>query len=89
MTELEIYAPGLREADQVLRLDHALEPYRLVLRYKVDTHHDLVYFELDNPESAPLEDLLHVFEMLGLNPRIVGEIPENMAAGTSTQRLQE
>lgn len=89
MTELEIYAPGLREGDQVLRLDQALEPYRMAMRYKVDTHHDLVYFELDNPDAVALQDILHAFELLGLAPRIVGEIPEAMASGVSTQRLQE
>lgn len=87
MTELEIYAPGLRDGEQVLRLDDELEPYRLVLRYKVDTHHDLVYFEFENPEAISLSGIVHAFERIGLSPRVVGEVPEGMASGTSTQRI--
>ena len=88
MTELEIYAPGLRDGEQVMRLDDELAAYRLVLRYKVDTRHDLVYFEFETPEAVSLSSIMHAFERSGLKPRVVGEVPEAMASGSATQRLQ-
>ena len=42
MIELEIYAPGVRNLEKVLELDHELEALP-GLRYKVDPNHDIVY----------------------------------------------
>jgi len=48
MIELEIYAPGVRNLEKVLELDHELEAMP-GLRYKVDPNHDIVYLEFDEP----------------------------------------
>src|SRR5213078_3383030 len=44
MIELEVYARGLRDLNKILELDLQLEPIA-GLHYKIDTNHDLVYFE--------------------------------------------
>ncbi|PYK95801.1 MAG: hypothetical protein DME36_00825, partial [Verrucomicrobia bacterium] len=54
MIELEVYATGLRDLDKVLGLDHQLEAIP-GLRYKVDSKHDLVYLELDEPTVTARE----------------------------------
>jgi len=56
MIELEVYAAGLRDLDKVLELDHQLEAIP-GLRYKVDSNHDLVYLELDEPTITALSAL--------------------------------
>jgi hypothetical protein len=73
MIELELYAAGIRQLDKILALDHALEAVG-GLRYKVDSNHDIVYFEMDEPVTTA-EQLLGVFRKLGFQPRIVGSIP--------------
>lgn len=75
MIELEIYAPGLRQetAMMAFRSQMDLQPQ---VRYKIDTHHDLVYFEIDHPEHVMPMDLLEPFSDIGLSPRIVGQMPE-------------
>jgi hypothetical protein len=86
MIEIEFYAAGLRQGDAVLRLGNALEPYPHV-RYKVDTNHDVVYFEIRDPDSITLQELDRIFLEIGLTPRIVGEMPEGLKPGRKTQRL--
>jgi hypothetical protein len=86
MIELEIYAAGLREGDVVIRLGHGLETYAGV-SYKVDTHHDLVYFEIEEPPTVTYADLLRLFDDVGLVPRLVGNLPGELPRGTHTQRL--
>ena len=44
MVELEIYARGLREMGKIAEQDWQLVEIT-GLRYKVDTHHDIVYLE--------------------------------------------
>ena len=48
MIELEVYAAGVRDLNKILELDHELEAVP-GLRYKVDSNHDLVYMELEEP----------------------------------------
>ena len=50
MIELEVYAAGVRELDKIMQLDHLLETVP-GLRYKVDSNHDLVYLEFDDPPA--------------------------------------
>jgi len=47
------------------------------LRYKIDRNHDIVYFEVDQP-NFNVQEVLHAFKRLGLNPRVVGEVPQEL-----------
>lgn len=78
MIELEVYACGLRREDYVLQLHNQMNLIPKV-RYKVDVHHDLVYFEIDDPTEVTQTQLTQVFEDIGLEPRFVGQIPAEMA----------
>lgn len=78
MIELEVYACGLRREDYVLQLHNQMNLMPKV-RYKVDVHHDLVYFEIDDPAEVTQTQLAQVFEAIGLEPRFVGQIPAEMA----------
>jgi hypothetical protein len=85
MIDLQVYAPGLREGDNIVKLGHVLETNPDV-RYKVDSLHDLVYFEFDEP-TMTLEQIREAFQSLGLEPRIVGIPPEKLQERTKTQKL--
>ncbi len=85
MLELEVYAAGVRHLDKVLQLDHELEAIA-GLRYKVDSHHDLVYLELDEP-TITVREIRAIFRRLGLEPRFVGAIPAELGPKTKTQLL--
>lgn len=76
MIELEIYAAGVRDTKVILELDHVLESIP-ELRYKVDRNHDIVYFEVDQPKFN-VQDILAAFVRLGLKPRVVGEVPQEL-----------
>lgn len=85
MIELEVYAAGVRQPEKMLGL--ALELDVLPdLRYKVDTNHDIVYMEFasDVPTVSSLESL---FRKLGLDPRFVGQMPEEVNSLKKTQRI--
>lgn len=85
MIELEVYAAGLRNIDKILELDHQLEAIP-GLRYKVDRNHDLVYLEMD--ESAiTLRDVRAMFRKIGLEPRFIGAVPDEMCSKSRTQPL--
>lgn len=84
MIELEIYAAGVRDLKIILELDHVLETIP-GLRYKIDRNHDIVYFEADQPQFN-VQQVLAAFVQLGLNPRVVGGVPEELAK-KKTQRL--
>lgn len=75
MIEIEVYARGLRAESRLLELRGQMDLFPKI-RYKVDTHHELVYFELDDPESASLKELMEVFTNISLEPRLVGQVPE-------------
>lgn len=85
MLELEVYAAGVRDLNKILELDHELEAVA-GLRYKVDSNHDLVYLELDGP-TVTYRDIRSMFRKLGLEPRFVGAIPQELRAKTKTQLL--
>ncbi len=86
MIEIEVYAQGLRVEStlQGLRSQMDLLPR---IRYKVDTYHDLVYFEIDEPGRVSMKQLNDAFLNIGLVPRIVGQAPEGLAVEYETQQL--
>ena len=85
MLELEVYAAGVRDLNKILELDHELEAVP-GLRYKVDSNHDLVYLELDEP-TVTYRDIRAMFRKLGLEPRFVGHIPAELRPKAKTQPL--
>ena len=62
MIELEIYAPGVRNLEKVLELDHELEALP-GLRYKIDPNHDIVYLEFDDP-TFTIHEIRAIFRKL-------------------------
>ena len=87
MIELEIYAPGLRETDKIMELDHALSAVA-GLRFKVDSHHDIVYLEFDEPPAMTSAEVRNVFVRLGLEPRFIGAVSPELRPKAKTQRLR-
>lgn len=85
MIELEVYAAGVRNLDKILELDHELEAAP-GLRYKVDSNHDIVYLEFDEP-TYTVHEIRGVFRKLGLEPKIVGMIPAELNPKSKTQPL--
>jgi hypothetical protein len=85
MIELEVYAAGVRDLDKILELDHQLEAVP-GLRYKVDSNHDIVYMELDEP-TVSFREIGMIFRKLGLEPRFVGAVPPEVRPKTKTQIL--
>ncbi len=85
MIELEVYAAGVRDLNKILELDHQLEAVP-GLRYKVDSNHDIVYLELDEP-TITVREIRSIFSKLGLEPRFVGEIPPELRPRSKTQLL--
>jgi hypothetical protein len=88
MIELEVYARGLRKEQHILELTNQMAMLPKV-RYKIDQHHDLVYFEIDDPRDVSLRQLNDLFTHIGLIPRFVGHLPENLRRGDETTRLTE
>lgn len=78
MLEIEIYAPGLRQESRLMEFCSQMDLQPQV-RYKVDTNHELVYFEIDDPTGITLDQLTENFTAVGLAPRIVGQLPEGLA----------
>jgi hypothetical protein len=85
MIELEVYAAGLRDLNKILELDHELEAIP-GLRYKVDSNHDIVYLELEEP-TITFREIRAIFKKLGLDPRFIGAIPPELRPKTKTQLL--
>ncbi len=85
MIEVEVYAAGVRALEKILELDHELEAVS-GLRYKVDSNHDIVYLEFDAPVLM-IEEIHAVFNKLGLESRIVGQIPSELNQKSKTQQL--
>lgn len=86
MIELEIYASGVRTVENILALDAELETVP-GLRYKVDSNHDVVYFELEEPVLT-VQELRSIFRKIGLEPRIVGAIPSELNPKSKTQPIR-
>lgn len=76
MIELEVYAAGVRTLEKILDLDHELEAIP-GLHYKVDTNHDIIYLEFEQP-SVSVQELKGIFAKLGLNAKFVGTIPPEL-----------
>ena len=85
MFEVEIYVRGLREMGNVLELDRQLVEFA-GLRYKVDTNHDIVYLEFDEP-TLSIREIRAICLKLGLEPLIIGAIPPELHSRTKTERL--
>jgi hypothetical protein len=85
MFEVEIYARGLREMGNVLELDRQLVEIA-GLRYKVDTNHDIVYLEFDEP-TLSIREIRTIFLKLDLEPLFIGAIPPELQSRTKTERL--
>lgn len=86
MQDLEVYAQGVRSLEKILELDHEFEAVP-GLRYKVDSNHDIVYLEFEEP-SLTIQEIRAVFRKLGLEPRIVGAIPPELNPRKQTQPLR-
>jgi hypothetical protein len=85
MFEVEIYARGLREMENVLELDRQLVEI-VGLRYKMDANHDVVYLEFDKP-TLSIREIRTIFLNLGLEPLFIGAIPTELQSRTKTERL--
>jgi len=85
MIEVEIYAPGLRADSSMLHLRNQMDQFPRV-RYKIDARHDLVYLEIDKAGDISQNEIHQVFEAIGLVPRFVGHIPDELNAG-HTRRI--
>lgn len=85
MLELEVYAAGVRDLNKILELDHELGTMA-GLRYKLDSNHDLVYLEMEEP-IATVREIRASFRKLGLEPRFVGAIPNELRPKSKTQPL--
>jgi len=85
MLEVEIYARGLREMENVLELDRQLVEI-VGLRYKMDANHDIVYLEFDKP-TLSIREIRTIFLNLGLEPLFIGAIPTELQSRTKTERL--
>lgn len=85
MIELEVYAAGVRDLNKILELDHQLEAVP-GLRYKVDSNHDLVYLELEEPVIT-LREIRAMFRKLDLDPRFIGAVSPELRSKTKTQLL--
>ena len=86
MLEIEVYAAGVRNVDKILALDHELEAVA-GLRYKVDSNHDIVYLDFDEP-TLTIQEIRGIFRRLGLEARIVGAVPPELNPKSKTQPLK-
>jgi hypothetical protein len=87
MLELEVYAAGVRDLNKILELDHELGTVA-GLRYKVDSNHDLVYLEMEEP-IVTFREIRATFRKLGLDPRFIGAIPSELRPKIKTQQLTQ
>jgi hypothetical protein len=87
MIELEVYAAGVRDLDKIMQLDHLLETVP-GLRYKVDTNHDIVYMEFEEPISMTSAAVKETFSKINLQARFVGSVASDLQPKSKTQRLR-
>ena len=87
MIELEVYAAGVRDSSKILELDHELEAVP-GLHYKVDSNHDLVYMELEEPVIT-FREIRAIFRRLGFEPRFIGAVPPELRPKVKTQVLSQ
>ena len=86
MVELQVYAAGIRSPDKLMGLDLALGALP-GLRYKVDTLHDLIYLESDDP-SLSLEEIRSIFNKLDLRALFVGQTHKVASSPSATQPIR-
>lgn len=86
MIEIEVYAAGVRNVEKILELDHEFEAVP-GLRYKVDSNHDIVYLDFDEP-TLTIQEIRAIFRKLGLDPRVVGAVPPELNPKSKTQPLR-
>lgn len=86
MIEVEIYAAGVRQLGKILELDHEFETVP-GLRYKVDSNHDIVYLDFEEP-TLSIQQIRAIFRKLGLEPRIVGAVPSELNPKSKTQPIR-
>ncbi len=86
MIELEVYAAGIRNLEKILELDHEFEAVP-GLRYKVDSNHDIVYLDFEEP-TMTIQEVRSVFRKIGLEPRIVGQVPSALNPKAKTQPIR-
>jgi Zn-dependent M32 family carboxypeptidase len=86
MIELEVYAAGVRSLEKILELDRELETVP-GLRYKIDSNHDIVYLEFDEP-TLTVQEVRSIFRKLSLEARIVGSIPAELNPKSKTQPIR-
>ncbi len=86
MIELEVYAKGLRATRYLMELRSQMDMLPKV-RYKIDERHDLVYFEIDDPQEVSLKQIDLLFSNIGLRPRFVGQVPDNLRPSDQTAHL--
>ena len=86
MIEVEVYAAGIRNVEKILELDQELEAVA-GLRYKVDSNHDIVYLDFDEP-TLTIQEIRAIFRKLGLEPRVVGAVPSELNPKSKTQPLR-
>ncbi len=86
MTELEVYAAGLRAPDKLMGLDLELGAIP-GLRYKVDTLHDLMFLESDDPDLS-LQEIESIFNKIGLKARFVGQTHTVAKSASATQVIR-
>lgn len=89
MIQLEVYAVGLRDSDYIQKLNHELEAF-IGVRYQVDPNHDIVYFEMEEPNMT-LNQVSAAFKRIGLHPRFVGQVPSELqvgGGGAQTMRIE-
>jgi hypothetical protein len=84
MIEVEIYAPGVHTEAAMMQLRNQMDHFPRV-RYKVDSRHDLVYFEIDRTGDINQQEIHQIFDAIDLQPRFVGQIPEELRAGHTTK----
>lgn len=87
MTELLVYAPGIRQSQKLVQFSHQMD--LMSVRYKVDAAHDLIFFEIDDPDRISVKQINDLFENVGLRPRFVGQIPAALRSGQITERLTQ
>ena len=86
MTELEIYAAGVRAPDKLMGLDLELGAIP-GLHYKVDTLHDIIFLESENGVLS-LEGIRSIFNKLDLTARFVGPAHSLAPSQSATQLIR-
>ena len=86
MVELQVYAAGVRAPDKLMGLDLELGAIP-GLRYKVDTLHDMIFLESDDP-ALSLEEIRSIFNKLDLQARFVGQTHSVARSQSATQVIR-